>query len=135
MDIKQEDLVRFWTWCGWEYMGKTNSATSGLVLALKPTWRFKTGEHIFRGKTIPNYDTFYGKCPDLNPTSIYKFAIPKLQKEGLAVTLIAYAGSRFNARIIVSSFRNLQELANESADSPTEALYNAILKVIKNEGR
>ena len=95
MNIKQEDLIRFWNWVGLNFK--------------------------------------YSRAPELELDLIYRYAIPKLQKEGLAVTLIAYAGSRFNARIIVSSFRNLQELANESADSPTEALYNAILKVIENE--
>jgi hypothetical protein len=54
---------------------------------------------------------------------------------GLAITLIAFEESGFNARIITVVPRTLQELANERADSPTEALYNAIMKVIDNEAK
>jgi hypothetical protein len=52
---------------------------------------------------------------------------------GLAITLIAFEESGFNARIITVVPRTLQELANERAETPTEALYQAIMKVIDNE--
>ena len=111
MDIKRSDKLKLWRYCGFEL--NRLQYTDG-------DYQYNVDAHLWTALPI---------CLD----TLYKYAIPKLQKEGLAITLIAYAGSRFNARIIVSSFRNLQELANESADSPTEALYNAILKVIDNK--
>ena len=121
-DIKQEDLIKFWAWCGW-----TQYPTG------RDHFHYEQTKKVMDWIAPRGHFGNMGYLPRLELTEIYEYAIPKLQKEGLAVTLIAYAGSRFNARIIVSSFRNLQELANESADSPTEALYNAILKVIDNK--
>jgi hypothetical protein len=123
MDIKQEELIRFWKWVFGENFVEFAQTISGeLVVYRRKGWNKTYNE--WNIDAIPSN-------PDLN--LLYQFAIPKLQNMGLAITLIAFEESRFNARIITVVPRTLQELANERADSPTEALYNAIMKVIDNE--
>jgi hypothetical protein len=110
MDIKQEDLIRFWTWVGYSYRYSS--------------WHEPNDFRLAGGKL---------SLPEITLDSLYKYAIPKLQNMGLAITLIAFEESGFNARIITVVPRTLQELANERAETPTEALYQAIMKVIDNE--
>ena len=107
MDIKQEDLIKFWTWCG-------------LVEQETGSWY----ENKIGGKYIS------ATMPTLTLDHLYKFAIPKLQKEGKYIYLIAVDNKGF-----VCNIEGLlgARMAQTESDSPTEALYNAIMKVIDNE--
>jgi hypothetical protein len=101
MDIKQEDLIRFWTWCGLNY-----------------------------AQWIPRVPE-----PDLN--NLYQYAIPKLQDKGYMIELTAYDNVGFYGEIgfeaIIKHPNYKGNLFDEEADNPTEALYKAIMEVIKNE--
>jgi hypothetical protein len=73
--------------------------------------------------------------PDLN--LLYKFAIPKLQDKGYDIDLGAHRKGGFIANIIhfklLTNIMLDKKYESEYSDSPTEALYNAIMKVIDNE--
>jgi hypothetical protein len=122
MELKQEDLIRFWTWCGWTQYPKARS-----------NWHYEQTKKVMDWTAPKGHYGNSGYLPRLELTEIYEYAIPKLQNMGLAITLIAFEESGFNARIITVVPRTLQELANERAETPTEALYQAIMKVIDNE--
>jgi hypothetical protein len=117
MDIKQEDLVRFWAWCGF---GKDSI---GNITAPKST----------------KYNPIYCGIdyPEINLDNLYRYAIPKLQDKGYSVTLTAFECSGFSANIFDSMALSresfLKEPTESHADSPTEALFNTIMKVIENE--
>ena len=93
MDIKQEDLIRFWNWVGLNFK--------------------------------------YSRAPELELDLIYRYAIPKLQKEGILIELSPVRYKGFTVKTI--SANGYSSLSLEIYDSPTEALYNAIMKVIDNE--
>ena len=110
MDIKQEDLIRFWTWCG-------------LVEQETGSWY----ENKIGGKYIS------ATMPTLTLDHLYKFAIHKLQDKGFIIELVAHtknAKSKFHARV---HRHDPFKTSFFKSDSPTEALYNAIMKVIDNE--
>jgi len=115
LDIKQEDLIRFWTWCGWELKQEEVIDASKTKVTIRSAWR----------------NGIETQFPDLDLNSIYKFAIPKLQKEGYSVTLTANEHKGFSVRIQNEIKYSGQEIV--IMDSPTEALFNAIMKVIDNE--
>ena len=106
MDIKQEDLIRFWTWCG-------------LIEQQTGSWY----EDKVGGKFIS------ATMPTLTFDHLYKFAIPELNRRNMAVILIIFDGCR--AKIEVLEYKRTYCI---DAKTPTEALYNAILRVINNEG-
>ena len=107
MGLKQEDLRKLWKWCG-------------LIEQSTGTWY----EDKIGGKFIST------QTPSLTLTNIYEYAIPKLQKEGKYIYLIAVDNKGF-----VCNIEGLlgARIAQAESDSPTEALYNAIMKVIDNE--
>ena len=90
MDIKQKDLIKFWTWCG------------------------------FLQQALP-------QALDLN--NIYRYAIPKLQDKDYLITLNSWANKTWRATIKHPYRKGFYN----DAKTPTEALYQAILKVIDNE--
>ena len=106
MDIKQEDLIRFWTWCG-------------LVEQETGSWY----ENKIGGKYISV------TMPTLTLDHIYKFAIPKLQDNDYLITLNSWANRTWRATIKHPYRKGFYN----DAHTPTEALYNAIMKVIDNE--
>jgi hypothetical protein len=106
MDIKEQDLIKFWTWCG-----------------------FKTIYGRYYGITYPNGKD--GGIPQLNLDNLYRYAIPKLQEKGYNVVLTAYGHSGFVVDIL--SIHTVDVVAIVKSNSPTEALYNAIMKVIDEE--
>jgi hypothetical protein len=93
MNIKQEDLVRFWTWCGFD-------------------------AHAFP--------------QEFSLDLIYQYAVPRLQDKGYSITLIAYERNEFGAGIF-DEVHDVSMTEINRCDSPTEALFNAIMKVIENE--
>jgi hypothetical protein len=124
MDIKQqEDLIKFWTWVfgkdGVEISKGDFLGELKLYVYRREGWN--TEDKEWNIDPIP-------PIPDLN--LLYKYAIPKLQKEGKLVRLIAYECNGFMAEI--ENFSG-DLIAFQKADSPTEALCNAIMKVIENE--
>ena len=117
MDIKQEDLIRFWTWCGWtQYpVGRDHfhyEQTKKVMDWIAPKGHFGN----------------IGYLPRLELTEIYEYAIPKLQKEGILIELSPVRYKGFTAKTINAN--GYSSLALKVYDTPTEALYNAILKVI-----
>jgi len=108
LDIKQEDLIRFWLHFGFRMVSGGNWCESP--------------DRIGYIRKLPQ--------PDLN--NLYRYAIPKLQKEGKIVRLTAFECSGFSAEI-TSVSDNFPLIKHSVSDSPTEALYTAILKVIDNE--
>ena len=112
MDIKQEDLIRFWNWVGCERKPHPLAFDDDGKMWLYPD-----------GFYMPN-------LPVLDLNNIYRYAIPKLQKEGYATELTAYEHKGFKVRIAHIIRPNFYQT---ESDSPTEALYNAIMKVIDNE--
>ena len=113
MDIKQEDLIRLWRWCG-------------LVEQETGSWY----ENKIGGKYIS------ATMPTLTLDHLYKFAIPKLQDKGYDIDLGAHRKGGFIANIIhfklLTNIMLDKKYESEYSDSPTEALYNAIMKVIDN---
>jgi hypothetical protein len=109
LDIKQEDLIKFWTWCGFTQVDKKKWATP---------------EHLFGDIMIVDH------LPELNLDSIYACAIPKLHKK-YSIILTAFATSGF--KVVICRASNGSIFADIDADTPTEALFNAIMKVIENE--
>jgi hypothetical protein len=109
MDIKRSDKLKLWLFCGFEL--NRLQYTDG-------DYQYNLDAHLWKALPI---------CLD----TLYQFAIPKLQKEGYCVTLIAHTLGRFE--VIISRLTNGINTSNEWGDTPTEALYNAILKVIDNE--
>jgi hypothetical protein len=104
MDIKQEDLIRFWTWCGF--------ARDGVGI-----WH------------CPNKIDELGKAiPKLDLNNLNRYAIPKLNSKNMAVTLIIFDGCRALIHVLENGY-----IYSWDAPTPTEALYNAIMKVIDNE--
>ncbi len=120
MEIKQGDLIKLWTWCG-----------------------FKIGDYP-EPKVEPNekawYDPqgmFYGGIfdpPQFTLDNIFRYTIPKLQDKGYSVELLAFEHRGFRViirdEIHLSPFITAKE---ETADNPAEALYKAIMKVINKE--
>ena len=109
MDIKQKDLKILWKWCG-------------LVEQETGSW--------YEDKIGGYYSV---KMPTLTLDHLYKFAIPKLQDKGFIIELVAHtknAKSKFHARV---HRHDPFKTSFFKSDSPTEALYNAIIKVIQQE--
>lgn len=117
MGIKEQDLIKFWTWCGFTLRCPKEKDAYGRGL-----WNYPNGT--------------YGDL-ELNPDTIYKYAIPKLQNKGYSITLTAFECSGFSANIFdsraLSEESFLKEPTEVRADNPTEALFNAIMKVINQE--
>jgi hypothetical protein len=113
MDIKQEDLIKFWTWCGFEMIHRRFERG---YKAYSCYWQYPDGQQ-------------QPELPELELSVIYNYAIPKLQKTGYTIELIALRHDNILA-IITDKSRNI--IGDEKANTPTEALYNAILKVIDN---
>ena len=105
MNIKQEDLIRFWNWCG-------------LVEQETGSWY----ENKVGGKYISV------TMPTLTLDHINKFAIPKLNSKNMAVTLIIFDGCRCLIHVLENGY-----IYSWDSSTPTEALYNAIMKVIDKE--
>jgi hypothetical protein len=102
-DTKLKDLKRFWTWCG-------------LAEQASGSWYTDDGEYV------------YAETPPLELNYIYRYAIPTLLKDGYTVELIA-TEECFTANIFYVDGR----LSNATSESPAEAIFNAILKIINNE--
>jgi hypothetical protein len=114
MDIKQQDLIRFWTWCGfiknnvW-YIGNTlESPDKKVTLTINTLNSSITLDYLF------------------------KYAIPKLQEEGYSITLIAYERNEFGVGIF-DEIHGVSAAEINRCDSPVEALYNAVIQVINKE--
>jgi hypothetical protein len=123
MEVKQEDLIRFWTWCGFSHNTKTYHYFKGARI---PNWIEPSGE--ITNRLIPYLK---GDLPILSLNTIYDHAIPKLQDEGYSVELLAYECYEFGAFLIdVIHDITYPEVRSEN---PAEALYKAILQVIDKE--
>jgi hypothetical protein len=111
MDInnfKKTDKLKLWKFCGFE---------PNRLQYLDGDYQYNIDAHLWRALPI-----------DLD--TLYEFAIPKLQKEGYSVKLIACDSRKeFTAELMTGGFR----MSFISADTPAEALFNAIVKVIDNE--
>ena len=117
MNIRQEDLIKFWTWCGFKQI--THAQEYPDISTNHP-------ESVVRW-LFPNNDKDY-RLPGLDLNNLYEFAIPELQKEGYSVDLTA-SEECFTANIWTKD----GGLSNEVSTSPTEALFNAIMKVIEKD--
>lgn len=120
MNIKQEDLIRIWTWCGFTQYptGRKNFHYEQTVKVMD--WIAPKG----------HYGNM-GYLPRLELTEIYEYAIPKLQDKGYFIALIAYEHKGF--KVNVSHITNNDAQFSVESDNPTEALYSAIMKVIDSE--
>ena len=110
MDIKQEDLIRFWNWVGCERKPHPLAFDDDGKMWLYPD-----------GFYMPN-------LPVLDLNNIYRYAIPKLNSKNMAVTLIIFDGCRCLIHVLENGY-----IYSWDSSTPTEALYNAIMKVIDNE--
>jgi hypothetical protein len=115
MDIKRSDKLKLWLFCGFELN----------------RLQYTDGDYQYQED-----DLLWDALPICLDT-LYKYAIPKLQDKGYAITLTAFECSGFSANIFDSMALSresfLKEPTESHADTPTEALYNAIMKVIENE--
>jgi hypothetical protein len=118
MDIKQEDLIKFWTWCG-------------LVEQETGSWY----ENKIGGKYIS------ATMPTLTLDHLYKFAVPKLQEKNYELQLLAYTTKGFyisieltivGAKWYQDSWKSIAEFDTDALD-PSVDLFTAIMKVIDNE--
>ena len=114
MNIPQDDLIKFWTWCGFtQYpQGRKN---------FHYEQTFKVMDWIY-----PKGHYGMGYLPQLELTEIFTYAIPKLQENGYNLQLDS-RGNKFHAIIFNS---NEKRMGLGIADNPTEALYKAIMEVI-----
>jgi len=123
MDIKQEDLIKFWTWCfgkdGIEVHNTTMSNT--LYIYRRTSWNKEDNEW----NIVPIIST-------IDLTTLYEYAIHKLQDKGYSVVLTAYECKGFEA-MISDIIHDEIIVAREESDNPTEALYKAIMAVIDKE--
>jgi hypothetical protein len=129
MDIKQEDLVKFWTWFGFlpityaqEYPEISTNHPGDIVM-----WLY------------PDKDKNY-HLPNIDLNNLYQYALPNL--EYFEVSGQLYLHSHLACCAMVRTFAGkpqkdtvggIEKLA--SGNTPTEALYNAIMKVVNNETR
>jgi hypothetical protein len=122
MDIKQEDLIRFWTWCDWIYRRSNPN-------------HFQDSAPEVRERDMGWYHPLdegrgLAKIPQLCIENIYRYAIPKLQEKMYATELMAWGIRGFTVKIYNAVE---QKYVSESeSDNPTEALYKAIMEIIKN---
>jgi hypothetical protein len=109
-DKLDKDLIKFWQWCGFE----------------KEKLHKLDGNFIYQ-KELGEAWLGLPLCLD----TIYKYAIPKLQNNGYTIELFAYEQDGFKVVIehIIKETRKQIKVQNFS---PTNALYNAITKVIDN---
>ena len=124
MDIKQEDLIKFWTWVFGKdkiEIHKSDWTVPRLYIYHRTTWNEEDKEW--------NIDPIE-PIPDLN--ALYKYTIPKLQDKGYDTILESHLKD-FNASIINRLNDYYTTISASTADTPTEALYNAIMKVIEND--
>jgi hypothetical protein len=116
VDIKQEDLIKFWTY--FSFKKNKHFTLNG--------WDSPLG----LPSNLNSQSEIAGYLPQIRLENIFEYAIPKLQDKGYAVTLTAFEHKGFRVEI--------QHISNEFVDSmvdsddPTEALYKAIMEVIKN---
>ena len=111
MDIKQEDLIKFWTWCGFKVRKPHN----------------KNSAMLYSDPRTPDCKSLL-ILPEITIETLYQYAVPFLQSNGYIVQLIANAKHGFKVEIYNWRYNYKMEHL-----SPTEALYQAILKVIDNE--
>ena len=118
MDIKQEDLIKFWTWCGFtQYpQGRKN-------------FHYDMGVKVMDWIAPRHHYGNMGYLPRLGLSEIYEYAIPKLQDKGYSVVLTAYEHKGFEA-MISDIIHDEVIVAREESDNPTDALYKAIMAVI-----
>ena len=109
MDIKRSDKLKLWLFCGFEL--NRLQYTDG-------DYQYNLDAHLWKALPI---------CLD----TLYQFAIPKLQKEGILIELSPVRYKGFTAKTINANGYSSPEL--KIYDTSTEALYNAIMKVIENE--
>ena len=122
MDTSEQELTKFWTYAfGKDGVEFAHAIFGDLVVYRRLGWNMRDNE--WNIDAIPS-------IPDLN--LIYQFAIPKLQKEGYWIQFLAFENNGFRTTISGSTKSGFFPIIVES-DSPTEALYNAIMKVIDNE--
>jgi len=107
MDIKEQDPIKFWTWCGFE----------------KDKLRKIDGSYHYLKE--PLLWLALPLCLD----TIFQYAIPKLQEKGYNLHLDSRS-SKFFAVIFNSSEKRM---GLGISDNPTEALYNAIMKVVNKD--
>jgi hypothetical protein len=112
MDREQTD--KLWNWCGFEY--HWYPITFGGVS--KQCGWYLNGK--FRCANKPHY----------NLDNLNRYAIPKLNSKNMAVTLIIFYGCRALIHVLENGY-----IYSWDAPTPTEALYNAIMKVIDNEAK
>ena len=119
MDIKQEELIKFWTWCALtQYpQGRKN-------------FHYDMGVKVMDWIAPRHQYGNMGYLPRLGLSEIYEYAIPKLQDKGYSVVLTAYECTGFLAEIQDQIHNTNSEIA--VCDNPTEALYRAILQIINN---
>ena len=113
MDIKQEDLIKFWTYFGFQFR--------------RPLPEYSMG--------IPSEKDWYSpfdkhhtcQLPQITLASLYKYVIPKLQDKGYQSELIALTHGKF--AVSLTDMYSGEQIIIESKQ-PTEALYKAIMAVI-----
>ena len=116
----KEDIVRLWTWCGWIYRESNPNHPQMKNSPYGMGW-FHLQD---KGQGLAN-------IPPLSLDYIYAYAIPKLQEKGYSIELIAFEHKGF--RVAIFDQVHAREFPLGIADTPTEALLNAIMKVIDNE--
>jgi hypothetical protein len=117
MDIKQEDLIKFWTWCGF----------------------VRDGVGIWH---CPNKIDEIGKAtPKLDLNNLFKYAVPKLLEKNYELQLLAYTTKGFyisieltivGAKCYQDSWKSIAEFDTDALD-PSVDLFTAIMKVIDEE--
>lgn len=121
MNIKEQELIKFWTYFGWVYRRSNPNHFKDNPEAQE---RDMAWYHL-------SYDVGFHKSPPFDLDSIYCYAIPKLQDKGYSVELLAYECKGFRA--VIQNVIHEEIHFTVINDNPTEALYNAILKVIDND--
>lgn len=129
---KEQELIRFWTWCGLEVAKcyAWESYDSGCYIPYRPDFVPKDPSGIAQILAYKD-DNLWTEVPELTLDNLYQYAIPKLQDKGYSVGLMAYECKGFLVEI-EDIIHDRKPLIKVESDNPVDALYNAILKVIEN---
>jgi hypothetical protein len=103
MKVKHEDKVKLWTWCGWEVY-KSNPFTKGWV--------------------EPSSSNVFECLPEVTLDNLYKYIVPKLLKENLAMDMITR--NKYNEAFI----HNAHMAIRSTGDNLTEAVFKASIRLI-----
>lgn len=118
-EITQEEIRKFWEWCGWKYKSCYDATTAcGLDWGWQPP-------NITEG----NYQT---EMPPITLDNLFRYAVSKLQDKGYQIDITCFECDGFNVGVL--NVCHITDIVSELQDKdPAVALFRAIQEVMRNE--